>query len=249
MPVQVELDPVSKEFEGADLGDKRLTRRLKRLADAAESAPGAGFPTQAGSDAALEGTYRFLNNPGVTPEAHLAPHVSQTVERASAAEVVLVVHDTTSFQFDGDSQREGLGRIRGYGQGFIAHFALAVGADGSRKPLGVLGMRTHFRTEPPKGSEGWRDRLARTDRESNRWLDLATVAGNHVAGRAEAVHVMDREGDSYELLAGLISGGHRFIIRLDHDRKLNTAAGKDSEMLRKLYATLAALVGRPKRSR
>jgi Transposase DDE domain len=32
------------------------------------------------------------------------------------------------------------------------------------------------------------------------------------------VHVMDREGDSYDLWAGLIAAGHRFVIRNSRDR-------------------------------
>lgn len=35
-----------------------------------------------------------------------------------------------------------------------------------------------------------------------------------------AIHVMDREADSYELFDRLIKGGHRFVVRTTHDRNL-----------------------------
>ena len=56
------VTPVSEEFIGAELGDKRLTRRLLGMADSAEQAPGASLPQRAGSSAELEATYRFFAN-------------------------------------------------------------------------------------------------------------------------------------------------------------------------------------------
>jgi hypothetical protein len=50
---------------------------------------------------------------------------------------VLVIHDTTQFEFPGNSKREGLGRLIHPGQGFFGHFALVATADGARVPLGL----------------------------------------------------------------------------------------------------------------
>jgi hypothetical protein len=48
-------------------------------ADAAKRAPGATLPHQAGSSAALEGTYRFFANDKVSPEAIFGGHVDATI--------------------------------------------------------------------------------------------------------------------------------------------------------------------------
>ncbi len=42
---------------------------------------------------------------------------------------------------------------------------------------------------------------------------------NQAWGRTSAIHIMDREGDSYALLFSLIAGSHRFVIRLNHNRR------------------------------
>lgn len=77
------------EVDTADFGDKRLTKRLVRLADQLASAPDQSFPKAARSDAALEATYRFLGNEAVTPEAVLEPHVRATVARCAHATAVV----------------------------------------------------------------------------------------------------------------------------------------------------------------
>ena len=92
------LAPLSSEFADADLGDARLTKRLGGLVDALANRPGESFP-KALDDAELEGAYRFFGNDKVTCEGILEPHFRQTARRAAARRDVLVVHDTTQFEF------------------------------------------------------------------------------------------------------------------------------------------------------
>src|SRR5258705_9946005 len=114
---------LSAEFDEADLGDARLNRRLLKLADSVADRPGESFP-RALDDAELEAAYRFFGNDRVKPEAILAPHFRQSALRASGHERVLVVHDTTQFEFPGNSKRAGLGRlIKPAAQGFFGHFS------------------------------------------------------------------------------------------------------------------------------
>jgi hypothetical protein len=145
---------LSAEFDGADLGDERLDQRLGLLADCVAERPGESFPKVL-DDAELEAAYRFFRNERVTPEGILAPHFRQTARRAAAAPQVLVVHDTTQFEFGGHVKREGLGRIIRPGQGFFGHFSLATSADGTRKPLGLLGLETVFRLDKSIWHQAW----------------------------------------------------------------------------------------------
>lgn len=217
-------EALSAELGEADFGDRRLSRRLGRIVDALIADPSKSFPKIAESEADLEATYRFLRNEAVTPEAILACHYEATAERASHNAVTLVAHDTTTFSFPGEARREGLGRLRSEkGQGFFGHFSLALRADGSREPLGVLNLQTLFREKKKKGK---RSRCAlREDpmNESRRWTKGVDETEVRVAGRSSAVHLMDREGDAYRLLSELIGSGRRFVIRAAHDRSLTTA--------------------------
>src|SRR5579883_2041842 len=114
----VTLPALSTEVANADLGDARLTQRLGTLIDSLADRPGESFP-KALNDAELEAAYRFFANPNVTPDAILAPHFRQTALRASRHRDVVVVHDTTQFEFGGDLKRDGLGRLIRPGQGFF----------------------------------------------------------------------------------------------------------------------------------
>jgi hypothetical protein len=200
------------EYEGADLGDERLEHRLVRLAEQLARAPATSFPKAATSDSELEATYRFLGNDRVTPEEILMPHVRQTLARmAKQAAPVVVAHDTTEFNF-GASEREDLGQVgRGKSFGFYGHFALAVARDERRMSLGGLGFSTHKRTGQ-KGIRGHSELQASEDNEGRRWGDLVEEVEQTVGG-LPVIHVMDREADAYALLASMVAGGRRFVVR------------------------------------
>jgi len=205
------LASVSAEFEDARLGDARLNRRLVQLAATLSREPEASLPVATESDAALEATYRFLNNERVSPESILAPHVRATVQRASESHCVVVAHDTSEFNF-GSSEREDLGRVgQGKSFGFYGHVALAVDQV-SGAALGVLGVLVHQR-RGGKGRRGHEALQSAEDNESRRWLALVREVEEKL-GRGRAVHVMDREGDSYALLAELATEEARFVVRM-----------------------------------
>jgi hypothetical protein len=218
MATRVQAVPaLSAEFEGADLGDERLDKRLGLLADRVAERPGESFPKLL-DDSELEAAYRFFRNDRVTPQGILAPHFRQTVRRAAAAPQVLVVHDTTQFEFGGHVKREGLGRLIRPGQGFFGHFSLATSADGTRKPLGLLGLETVFRLDKSIGHKAWTQSKRRG--ESDRWLRSVAAVDALLEGQAKAIHVMDREADSYALLAALCEANSSFVIRSFQDRVL-----------------------------
>lgn len=216
-----EASVLEAEFAGAELGDERRRRRLIQVVAAAGRQPECSLPRQAGSNSALEGTYRFLNNSEVAPEVILEPHVRCTVQRAAQAAEIIVAHDTTSFSFAGEAQREGLGRLRKNGQGFFAHYAVAWSMQ--REPLGTLGLQVWRRQGRAKGKRSVRQLQADEDRESLRWHDGVHAVAAQLGQRATAIHVMDREADAYELMADLVEHEQRFVIRVAHDRRLDGA--------------------------
>jgi hypothetical protein len=111
---------LSEELADTDLGDARLGRRLGLLADRLAERPGESFPKVL-DDAELEAAYRFFGNDQVTPEGILAPHFRQSARRAAELPRIVVAHDTTQFEFGGQTKREGLGRlIKPSAQGFTS---------------------------------------------------------------------------------------------------------------------------------
>lgn len=225
-----------QEFGGAGLGDSRLDLRLVRMADAAQANPQASFPRMMKNDAELEATYRFLNNPRLTPEQILGPHVRQTAARCHKAARVWVAHDTTDLLFEGEAKRENLGRVRNQKQGFQAHVSIAVEpGNEARMMLGVLAIERI--NDKPKVQRGQSNRPV--NGELSIWLQGVQAAESALHEDTEVIHLMDRGSDSYELWARLQSRGSHFVCRLSNNRKL-----KDSV---KLFALLDDNTGLPAR--
>src|SRR6187399_2547341 len=188
---------IENEFKGAVLGDKRLERRLLKIAEAMDRAPEESFVEQAPDVASLEATYRFLANERIRPEAILERHIQRTVERAAAHRTVLVVHDTTEFRFGGTKERRGLGRVSSEKrEGFLAHYSACISLQG--EPLGTVALYAWSRLDQGKKAKGWGD-LLDPERESLRWGEAAELSSARLYGAATAIHVMDREGDQFGL--------------------------------------------------
>jgi hypothetical protein len=214
----VQAPVMSTELAGAELGDARLSKRLCLLADQLSARPGASFP-KALDDAELEAAYRFFGNDEVTPEAILAPHFRQSARRAATTSRIIVVHDTTAFEFGGQTKRNGLGHlIRPAAQGFFGHFSLALSADGTRTPLGLLAVETVFRLKKRIGHKNWTPEQSLG--ESARWLRGVEAAEAALGDEVQAIHVTDREGDQFALLQALTDADQPFVIRSFQDRRL-----------------------------
>lgn len=222
-----------REFGGAELGDSRLSHRLVQMGAAAMEQPGASLPKMMGEDAALEATYRFLNHPSITPEQVLAPHVRRTVERCRDRSLVYVAHDTTDLMFGGEVERENLGRVRNKKSGFEAHVSIAVQpGSAARHMLGVLEIQ---RVNAHKS-----ERTGRSGRSLNgdeRWIRGIRSAQQSLAGTVNALHLMDRAGDSYQLWATMVAAGYRFVSRISKNRKLDSTL--------KLFDRLTELADEP----
>ena len=206
------------EFGGESLGDARLDERLRRIVSLAAMDPGQSFPEQMASVADREALYRFLANPKVTLVGVLSGHLQQTHDRMRGRGVVRIVHDTTTFRFVGD--REGLGVIRGGAKGFLGHVALAIAADETREPLGVVGVHPYIHQDavahqgftPSQRVTATRTK-PRAAKESARWEQLAVAVSAALPDDVEALHVMDQEADDYDLLAVLQEAHLRYVIR------------------------------------
>jgi len=215
---------VVAEFDGDSMGDARLDERLRRIVSLAALDPGESFPDQMASVADREALYRFLANPKVTLAGVLSGHVRQTHARIREHRTIRIVHDTTTFRFLGD--REGLGMTRGGAQGFLAHVALAVAADDTRAPLGVLDVYPYIHQDAVahRGMTPRQRVLAtrakpRAAKESARWEQAALQVAAALPAGVTALHVMDQEADDYDVLAALQEAQLRYVVRADPQRQ------------------------------
>jgi hypothetical protein len=237
---------IQREFEGAALGDRRLEARLVALAERIRASPDHSFPDIMSTPAELTAFYRFLNNDAVSAALIVEPHLEQTARRCADAGSVVVIHDTTEAVFTGATRRQGLGRLRGEDdQGLLMHTALAAANNGSRRPLGVIGVHTW--TRPVLGSSRDADGRKKSgaayaddvNKESARWWKLIDETEDRLAGM-DVIHVFDREGDAYGLLRAALDHEARFVTRMARDR---VVLDEDGERIGRVSEVLVDIVG------
>ena len=221
------------EYQEVDLGDSRLDERLMRILPLLASNPGLSFPDQMVTDADQEAIYRFLNNPKVTIDGLLEGHRGQTQERMKGRSVVRIVHDTSDFVFKGE--RGDLPPVQKELKGFSGHFALAVTADESREPLGVLGLFPFFQKQDTKGlttnQKQVKQRLTpRAEKKSSRWETQAIESAAHLPTGTHGIHLMDQEADDYSVFSALCAASLSFVIRA-HAGRITAEKLKASEVL------------------
>ena len=122
----------------ADLGDKRLNKRLNLILERSETHPNLSIPAAMHSRAEMEAAYRFFANESVTPEKILAPHYAMTKKRIAEHSVCLLVQDTTELDLTRPNQQmRGAGPMSSNAQfGAFVHPLMAFATDGI--PLGLV---------------------------------------------------------------------------------------------------------------
>ncbi|MBP1634795.1 MAG: putative transposase [Acidobacteria bacterium] len=238
-----EVGDILTEYDGQSLGDARLDERLRRIVTLAAADPSQSFPDQMESIADREALYRFLANPKVTLPGVLNGHVRQTHDRMRGHGLVRIVHDTSTFRFPGE--RGGLGVLRGGARGFLGHVALAVAADETREPLGVVGVYPYIHQDavahtgmtPCERVKATRAK-PRAEKESARWEQMALTVSAELPPDVEALHVMDQEADDYDVLAALDAAGLRYVIRACPRRQTTDAKLPVKEVLARQAGTV-----------
>jgi len=185
--------------------------------------PDKSYPEAFGDDSDLEAFYRLIRNPYMSVEQLLASHREQTVKRSRQVGQVLVIHDTTEYAFPlrDRHRRKNLCKFSSTRQGFLAHASLVASADGLRAPLGVVGLRPYAHTDGLADEEAyrfWALEYGQLETESDRWHEAVESAETALADVETVIHVMDREGDIYGLMAPMQQHNHQFIIRAAQDR-------------------------------
>ena len=213
------------DLQKAELGDRRATKRLSRIASDLATAPGSALPAVFPKAASLEAAYRLVNRKKTTMEAILKPHAEGTVSRSRGHDRVLIIHDTTEFAFnDHGMEREHLSQLTSKRQGFYDHVSLVLSATGEREVIGVLSHLpyVHVSQIDAPGAKYWAERGGLYENEHERWLDAVRTceAAFESDDAPERIHVCDREGDSFELLQCLQELNTGYVIRCSQRHRI-----------------------------
>jgi len=223
-------DWAEEELGEAEVGDRRLNKRLVTLAQSFYARPQANIPQACQSRAETKAAYRFLDHRETSLEVLLEPHYQATVARMRREPVILAVQDTTSLNYTAHPATENLGPI-GYrkdrGIGLILHNTMAFNPEGT--PLGLLQVQCWARDGADFGKKKRRHSLPIERKESSKWLASFRRAAEaqKQCPQSRVVSVGDREADIYELfaLAWKDPSGPKLLIRAEQDRLLAEGQG------------------------
>ncbi len=227
---------ISNELAGAFFNDERLSRRLNIIGEMVCDQPSRSLPAAAsGGRADLEGSYRFFNNKKVTPEAILAPHYQNTLERirASESEFTIIAQDTSKVDLTRrDKQVVGAGKLSGeHKSGLFIHPLVAFTE--TNVPLGVVGQCNYIRKKIDKSSKAEKDKKRRQapieEKESFRWLQGINQA-RELAEQClnkKCIVVQDSEADINQVFAQprTLSNGKELHIIVRNGQARSTSEG------------------------
>ena len=235
----------AEEFATVELGDKRLNKRLVKLAQQLADKPTASIPGACGGWGDTAAAYRMLDNERCDWREIIETHGRCAVQRMAGLPVVLCLHDTTELDFNGQTI-EGLGPLSYEAQrGMYLHPTYAVSTD--REPLGVLDAWMWARE--PRGADGQRGGVC----ESVRWIESYERLAERAAEIPETrlVQVGDRESDMLGLMQRAQSLGWPvdLLVRSQHNRRLPDGqllwdAVQSSQVLGEIEFTMGARAGR-----
>ncbi|HEU5102395.1 MAG TPA: IS4 family transposase, partial [Roseiflexaceae bacterium] len=206
-----------REFEGLDLGDARLNRRLLTMAEAFGAQPQAPINQASADWQSTKAAYAFCNNPHALPAEILLPHQQRTLERMAAHPLVLAIQDTTFLNYTHHPATTGLGPIGGGQRGLVMHSTLAATPQGL--PLGVLDQQIWARPDPQPAAKRAKQRPIE-QKESHKWLSALRETVSMTPSEIRLVTIADREADIFEFLAEADELSAEFVIREAQDRRL-----------------------------
>jgi hypothetical protein len=171
---------------------------------------------------------RLLRNHNVTA-ADMAIHAAERTAAQVAGRDVVVIQDTSELALGGRrAKANGYGPIGKGGavRGLLLHAVLAVDA-GTGGMIGLVDVDVRNR-------EGGKVRARRTrttiEKESQRWIDGTTRAGEALRAANSITGVSDRESDLYEHFAGRPSNMH-LVVRACQNRLIQTGSGDPPGLL------------------
>jgi hypothetical protein len=215
-----------EEFGHADLGDRRRTTRLRKMATQAALFPSGKVSEVFQDDAERQGAYDFLESShiGYEPIAHA---MGVAAARRSANEpYVFVAVDGSSLTLTDRAKNKDFGAVGSYtkgARGLKVVGALAISPEGI--PLGLSSMQWWAR-EPRSDRKSSARKL--DDKELVYWqhaCNETTERFNTEAPDCRIWFQLDREGDAWQLLLPLSENGHWFTVRGNANRRIMSETG------------------------
>lgn len=161
----------------------------------------------------------IFSNPKMKEDILLSGHLKETIIRSQEAngEYLLIAQDTTSYNYTGHKQMEGLGVIQQKTLGIHQHNAMVMNELGT--PLGLIHQEYWSRSNEVASTNKAYDGI-----ESQKWFRGLSAVNNHLSTiTKKKVLIQDREADIYDFFTAKREENVALITRVCQPRNLTLA--------------------------
>ena len=199
-------------FGAAELGDPRRTDRLLKVASALAANPSASLPHALETWGETLAAYRLLGNDAIRYQDILLPHWSQIYHAATQGSRILLLADTTEFDFSTHPALKGLGPMGNSKEniGFSLHTVLAMDPQ-MQQLLGCMTLEPFLRKLAPAGET--KAQRKKRERESQVWERSVKQIGR-VPPNCQWIYVGDSGSDIYTFWQTCEDLGYGFVLRV-----------------------------------
>ena len=247
------------EYANAVFGDTRRSNRFAKLLSQLAKNAAVSISAAIGNYHQAKAAYRFIGNDDVTVEA-----ITQTTRDVTIANIladkpkeddnealtVLVAEDTTSVNYNGLKETEGLGPLSNSktALGIHVHSALAISEEGG--VCGLLSQKIWTRAVEEYGQSVSNRRKPTEEKESYKWIETMMNIEKSLPDNIKAVHVCDREGDMYELFCKAEELQTRYLCRrrINRNTKDDDCIGKLDDFVKSLPVAVTTEIKVPRDS-
>jgi hypothetical protein len=211
-------------FANADLGDERRTKRLVKLSHLMASNTGSSIVKASGSQASIEGSYRFLRNDKIEAGDIADAAFTSLLPDLKRSEKMLALEDTSTLCYRHNVTKE-LGHTGAYKQssskGILAHSVLMIDAE-TEQTIGLAEQHRWCRKDENFGTANDRKRRKYETKESYKWQRSSEAMSHRYASVMDnIISVCDRESDMFEYISYKMTQHQRFVVRAKHERIVN----------------------------
>lgn len=212
-----------EQFGACELGDKRRTKRLEKVAVSLAEHIGSSLSLScSGEEAELEGAYRFVRNANIEPYRIVEGVFKSTAKLAQQTKTILAPEDTTSFGFKHNVDE--LGDIGGPEnsptKGFFAHSVLLIDAE-EMQTLGLIEQIIWKRDNLGYGKSHQRRKRPYETKESYIWEKTSRQVAERLGEKInDVISICDRDADIYDYLFYKTEQKQRFIVRAAQNRQI-----------------------------
>jgi len=216
-----------KNFGKVQLFDKRRTERLMDIASKLSKHPGQSLASLYSKWYDVKAIYNLFNQNVMTPDTIQSNHRALATENILNWDGdILLIEDSSEFEWNGHEAIEGLGPIgsgRKGDQGFILHSTIALGimsnkSDPENLPVKILGLpNQQYYVRPPKREKSHKRCNGQKELETDLWSKMLKNKPPK-SNNNRLIRVCDRNADIYETQFDTKASGYDYIIRVNHDR-------------------------------